>query len=113
MIFLKKRREPRAGFIQGLGYGHQLLRFSLIFSVNYFKLLFVIYITIISSYNKYCGIVFLVICFLIQLCFMINKTVYQEKCKIICKSEETKENQTIKLVLTFEISPSEEYEEDN
>ena len=44
---------------------------------------------------------------------MINKTVYQEKCKIICKSEETKENQTIKLVLTFEISPSEEYEEDN
>ena len=77
----KKRREAKAGLIQDLGYGNQILRFSLIFSVNIIALIFeglVINFSKeigISAYNEYCGIVFLVICFLIQLCFMINKTV--------------------------------------
>ena len=114
----KKRREAKAGLIQDLGYGKQLLRFSLIFSVNFIVIIFEGVVVNfsdnfgISSYNKYCGIVFLVICFLIQLCFMINKTVYQETCKIFCKNKENKEDEIIKSVSTFEIVPSDD-EEDN
>ena len=36
----RKRREAKAGLIQDLGYGNQLLRFSLIFSVKYNRMCF-------------------------------------------------------------------------
>jgi hypothetical protein len=105
----KKRREAKAGLIQDLGYGNQILRFSLIFSVNIIALIFeglVINFSKeigISAYNEYCGIVFLVICFLIQLCFMINKTVYKETLKIFCKKkyQETEEESRIKLFYIY------------
>ena len=117
----KKRREAKAGLIQDIGYGHQLLRFSLLFSINIIAIIFSgIVINYckdfkLSSYNKYFGIVFLIICFLIQLCFMINKTVYLETRKIFCKkkSKEIEENERIKSVSTFEISPGDDEEDDN
>ena len=117
----KKRREAKAGLIQDLGYGNQILRFSLIFSVNIIALIFeglVINFSKeigISAYNEYCGIVFLVICFLIQLCFMINKTVYKETLKIFCKKkyQETEEESRIKMISTFDIDQGDDDEEDN
>ena len=117
----RKRREAKAGLIQDLGYGNQILRFSLIFSVNIIALIFeglVINFSKeigISAYNEYCGIVFLVICFLIQLCFMINKTVYKETLKIFCKKryQETEEESKIKSISTFDIDQGDDDEEDN
>jgi hypothetical protein len=121
MHISKKRREAKAGLIQDLGYGKQLLRFSLIFSVNTIAIIFEGVIVNfnkelgLSSYNKYCAIVFLIICFLIQLCFMINKTVYKETFKIFCKKkfQETDEEAKIKSISTFEIAPGDDDDEDN
>ena len=117
----RKRREAKAGLIQDLGYGNQILRFSLIFSVNIIALIFeglVINFSKeigISAYNEHCGIVFLVICFLIQLCFMINKTVYKETLKIFCKKkyQESEEESKIKSISTFDIDQGDDDEEDN
>ena len=121
MHISKKRREAKAGLIQDLGYGKQLLRFSLIFSVNTIAIIFegtVVNFSKefgISAYNKYCAIIFLVICFLIQLCFMINKTVYKETLKIFCKKKykETEEEAKIKSISTFDIAPGDDDDEDN
>jgi hypothetical protein len=120
----KKRREAKAGLIQDLGYGNQILRFSLIFSVN---IILIIYSGIISNFSQefglsklkgfenYNGIVFLIICFLIELCFMINKTIYQETLKIFCKKKykETEEVDRIKSVSTFDIDPGDDDDDDN
>jgi len=122
----KKRREAKAGLIEDLGYKEQLLRFSLIFSVN---IILIIYSGIIANFSQeigllkfkdfenYSGIVFLIICFLIELCFMINKTVYQETLKIFCKKKyrETQEEERLKSVSTFPIDSGEDgdYNDDN
>ena len=121
MHISKKRRQAKAGLIQDLGYGNQLLRFSLIFSVNIIAIIFEGLVVNfnkdfgISAYNKYCAIVFLVICFLIQLCFMINKTVYKETLKIFCKKKykETEEESRIKSISTFEIAPGDDDDDDD
>ena len=121
----KKRKEAKAGLIQDLGYGNQLLRFSLIFSVNIIAVVFscvILYFYKIFSrqkakdYFQYFGIVSLIINFLIQLCFMINKTMYLETLKIFCKKkyEEIEGNGSIKSISTFELSESDyDDEEDN
>ena len=46
---------------------------------------------------------------------MINKTVYLETRKIFCKKKykEIEENERIKSVSTFEISPADDEEDDN
>ena len=118
----RKRREARAGLIQDLGYGNQLLRFSLIFSVNIIAIVFSgIVLTFYKEFGikkeqyQYFGIVSLVICFLIQLCFMINKTMYLESLKIFCKKKykESEENERIKSISTFEIPIGDDDDEDN
>ena len=118
----RKRREARAGLIQDLGYGNQLLRFSLIFSVNIIAIVFSgIVLTFYKEFGikkeqyQYFGIVSLVICFLIQLCFMINKTMYLETLKIFCKKKykESEENDRIKSISTFEIPIGDDDDEDN
>ena len=118
----KKRREARAGLIQDLGYGNQLIRFSLIFSVN---IIAIIFSGLVVNFNielgikeknyKYCEIIFLIICFLIELCFMINKTVYQETLKIFCKKnyENLDRDSKVKQISTFDIDPGEDEEDDN
>ena len=115
MHISKKRKEARVGLIQDLGYGNQLLRFSLIFSVNVIAIIFSGIVTnfrdtfnLSNFYNfdNYCGIIFLIICFLIQLCFMINKTVYKETLKIFCKKKykEMDDEAKIKSISTFDIA---------
>ena len=118
----RKRREARAGLIQDLGYGKQLLRFSLIISVN---IISIVFSGIVLTYYKefgisrdklqYFGIVSLIILFLIQLCFMINKTMYLETLKIFCKKKykESEENERIKTISTFEIPIGDDDDEDN
>ena len=118
----RKRREAKAGLIQDLGYGNQLLRFSLIISVN---LIAIVYSGIVINFYKNLGIqkehfqyyvlVFPIILFLIQLCFMINKTMYQETLKIFCKKkyQESDENERLKTISTFEIAIGDDDEEDN
>ena len=112
----KKRKEAKAGLIQDLGYGKQLLRFSLIFSVNIIVIIFSGIVMNFShefglskfkNFDKYCGIIFLIICFLIELCFMINKTVYQETLKIFCKKK-YKEVDRNKSISTFDIDLGED-----
>ena len=123
MHISKKRREAKAGLIQDLGYGNQLLRFSLIFSVN---IIAIIFSGIVVNFSKdlgiseekykYCGICFLIICFLIELCFMINKTVYKETLRIFCKKkyeEIDDDEERIKRISTFEIDAGEDEDEDN
>jgi hypothetical protein len=120
----KKRKEAKAGLIQDLGYGNQLLRFSLIFSVNIIAVVFscvILYFYKIfnrqkaKDYFQYFGIVSLIINFLIQLCFMINKTMYLETLKIFCKKKykESEENDRIKSISTFEIPIGDDDDEDN
>ena len=113
----RKRREARAGLIQDLGYGYQLLRFSLIFSVNIIAIIFSgvvvnfnVVLGISQNNYKYCEIIFLIICFLIELCFMINKTVYQETLKIFCKKKyrEIQDDEKLKSVSTFNIDVEED-----
>ena len=118
----RKRREARAGLIQDLGYGNQLLRFSLIISVN---IIAIVFSGVVLNFNKkfgitgkrynYCLMVSLIICFLIQLCFMINKTVYIETLKLFCKKKykESEENERIKTISTFEIPIGDDDDEDN
>ena len=118
----RKRREARAGLIQDLGYGYQLLRFSFLFSVNTIAIIFSgvvvnfsVKLGIKEKNHKYCLIVFLIICFLIQLCFMINKTVYQETLKIFCKKKyrEIQDDEKFKSVSTFNIDVEEDNNDDN
>ena len=118
----KKRREAKAGLIQDLGYGNQLLRFSLIFSVNIIACVFAgvvvnfaVNFNMTEGYYRFCLIFFLVICFLIQLCFTINKTVYRETIKIFCKKKykEIDDGSKIKSISTFEIAPADDDEDDN
>ena len=118
----RKRREARADLIQDLGYGNQLLRFSLIISVN---IIAIVFSGVVLNFNKkfgitgkrydYCLMVSLIICFLIQLCFMINKTMYLETLKIFCKKKykESEENERIKTISTFEIPIGDDDDEDN
>ena len=118
----RKRKEAKVGLIQDLGYGNQLLRFSLIFSVNIIACVFAgvvvnfaVNFNMTEGYYRFCLIFFLVICFLIQLCFTINKTVYRETIKIFCKKKykEIDDDSKIKSISTFEIAPADDDEDDN
>ena len=119
----KKRKEAKAGLIEDLGYGKQLLRFSFIFSVNVIAIVVSgIFINFGNNFGfqKYSEIVYLVVCFVIDMCFMINKTVYQETLKIFCKrkyyeNDENKE-EILKSMSTFDEIVQEgddDYEDDN
>jgi hypothetical protein len=122
----RKRKEAKAGLIEDLGYGKQLLRFSFIFSVNVIAI--VVSGVIINfgndfgleNYSKYSQIVYLVVCFVIDMCFMVNKTVYQETLKIFCKKKYYAINEIneerLKSLATFDefgIQEEDDYENDN
>ena len=124
MHISRKRKEAKVGLIQDLGYGNQLLRFSLIFTVNIIAIIFAGIVVNFSEnffqkkkqFDDYCVIIFLIICFLIQLCFMINKTVYKETLKIFCKKkyEEIDDETKIKSISTFDIAiKDDDDDEDN
>ena len=123
MHISRKRKEAKVGLIQDLGYGNQLLRFSLIFTVNIIAIIFAGIVVNFSEnffpkkkqFDDYCVIIFLIICFLIQLCFMINKTVYKETLKIFCKKkyEEIDDETKIKSISTFDIAIIDDDDDDD
>ena len=123
MHISRKRKEAKVGLIQDLGYGNQLLRFSLIFTVNIIAIIFAGIVVNFSEnffpkkkqFDDYCVIIFLIICFLIQLCFMINKTVYKETLKIFCKKkyEEIDDETKIKSISTFDIAILDDDDDDD
>ena len=114
MHISRKRKEAKVGLIQDLGYGNQLLRFSLIFTVNIIAIIFAGIVVNFSEnffpkkkqFDDYCVIIFLIICFLIQLCFMINKTVYK-------KYEEIDDETKIKSISTFDIAIIDDDDDDD
>ena len=123
MHISRKRKEAKVGLIQDLGYGNQLLRFSLIFTVNIIAIIFAGIVVNFSEnffpkkkqFDDYCVIIFLIICFLIQLCFMINKTVYKETLKIFCKKKyrEIDDETKIKSISTFDIAILDDDDDDD
>ena len=123
MHISRKRKEAKVGLIQDLGYGNQLLRFSLIFTVNIIAIIFAGIVVNFSEnffpkkkqFDDYCVIIFLIICFLIQLCFMINKTVYKETLKIFCKKkyQEIDDETKIKSISTFDIAILDDDDDDD
>ena len=123
MHISRKRKEAKVGLIQDLGYGNQLLRFSLIFTVNIIAIIFAGIVVNFSEnffpkkkqFDDYCVIIFLIICFLIQLCFMINKTVYKETLNIFCKKKyrEIDDETKIKSISTFDIAIIDDDDDDD
>ena len=121
----KKRKDAKAGLIQDLGYGKQLLRFSFIFSINVIAIIFTgVIINFdadigLKQYNEICQLIYLVFCFIIDLCFMVNNTVYQETLRLFCKKKFLKENgfdiaNELQSMSTFGQNDEEgDYEDDN
>ena len=121
----KKRKDAKAGLIQDLGYGKQLLRFSFIFSINVIAIIFsgviINFNTDIglTQYNEICQLIYLVFCFIIDLCFMVNNTVYQETVKLFCRRKIYKDNETdvvneLQSISTFgQNDQDDDYEDDN
>lgn len=121
----KKRKDAKAGLIQDLGYGKQLLRFSFIFSINVIAIIFSGVIINFNTdiglkeYNEICQLIYLVFCFIIDLCFMVNNTVYQETLKLFCRKKFLKENETdvvneLQSMSTFgQNDQDDDYEDDN
>ncbi len=120
----KKRKDAKAGLIQDLGYGKQLLRFSFIFSIN---VIAIIFSGVIINFNndiglgkhsEICQLIYLVFCFIIDLCFMVNNTVYQETLKLFCKKKFYEENKDdvvneLQSMSTFgQNSQGDDYEDD-
>jgi len=87
----KKSKEAKAGIIEDLGYSKQLIRFLFIFFINIIAIVvsgIIINFDFLTEYNH---IIYLLVCFIIDLCYSINKTVYIETVKLFCKKMEYSE----------------------
>lgn len=112
----KKSKEAKAGLIEDLGYKNQLVRFSFILTINIIAILvfgILINYEILGKYDEY---IFLVVCFIIDLVYSINKTVYTETKKLFCTKEQYNERDgsfSLKKQSTFgdELYDMEDYDE--
>lgn len=100
----KKNRDAQAGLIEDLGYKKQLIRFVFIFFLNLLAIasssIFLVFEVFDPKTNQS---IYLATCFIIDLCYSINKTVYKETLKIFCRKEENEENGTeLKKKSTFD-----------
>lgn len=104
----KKNKEAKAGLIEDLGYNKQLIRFILIFFLNLIAIAASSVLLVFEVFDATTNqSIYLGTTFIIDLCYSINKTVYNETLKIFCKNKEISENSTeLKKKNTFE-------EEDN
>ena len=87
----KKDKEAKAGIIEDLGYKKQLIRFLFIFFIN---IIAICVFGILINYQilgKYDEVLFLIVCFGIDLCYSLNKMVFTETKKIFCKKEKYNE----------------------
>lgn len=82
----KKDKEAKAGIIEDLGYKKQLIRFIFIFIINIIALIDSGIIMNFKLLDEYDEILYLIVCFAIDLCYSINKTVYIESQKLFCKN---------------------------
>lgn len=100
----RKNRDAQAGLIEDLGYKKQLIRFVFIFFLNLIAIasssIFLVFEVFDPKTNQS---IYLATCFIIDLCYSINKTVYKETLKIFCRKEENDENSTeLKKKSTFD-----------
>ena len=85
----KKKKEVKAGIIEdSINYEKQLIRFLFIFFINIIALAISSTIMNYKLLGEYDGIVYLVICFAIDLCYSINNTVYAETLRIFYKKKQ-------------------------
>jgi hypothetical protein len=100
----KKNKEAKAGIIEDLGYERQLIRFLFIFFINILALVVSGVIMNFKLLKKVDEIIYLVVCFAIDLCYSINKTVLVETKKLFCKQaqfNEEGEQVQLKKMSTF------------
>ena len=100
----KKNKEAKAGIIEDLGYNRQLIRFLFIFFINIIAIVVSGIIINFKLLKKYDEIIYLIVCFVIDLCYSINKTVYVETMKLFCRNVEVNEEGKqvpLKKVSTF------------
>ena len=83
----KKSKQAKAGLIEDLGYKNQLIRFLFIFFIN---IIAIVISAVIMNYNfirEYNELLYIIVCFIIDLCYSINKTIYKETLYIFCKKD--------------------------
>ena len=100
----KKNKEAKAGKIEDLGYERQLIRFIFIFFINIIAIAVSGIIMNFKLMKKSDEIIYLVVCFAIDLCYSVNKTVYVETVKLFCKKaqfNEEGEQVQLKKMSTF------------
>ena len=100
----KKNKEAKAGIIEDLGYERQLIRFLFIFFINIIAIAVSGIIMNFKLMKKSDEIIYLVVCFAIDLCYSVNKTVYVETVKLFCKKaqfNEEGEQVQLKKMSTF------------
>ena len=100
----KKNKEAKAGIIEDLGYERQLIRFLFIFFINIIAIAVSGIIMNFKLLKDIDEIIYLVVCFAIDLCYSVNKTVYVETVKLFCKKaqfNEEGEQVQLKKMSTF------------
>jgi len=100
----KKNKEAKAGIIEDLGYERQLIRFLFIFFINIIAIAVSGIIMNFKLLKETDEIIYLVVCFAIDLCYSVNKTVYVETVKLFCKKaqfNEEGEQVQLKKMSTF------------
>jgi len=89
----KKHKEAKEGLIEDLGYKNQLIRFIFMFFLNIIAIVSSSVFLVFDVFDKKTNeSIYLATCFIIDLCYSINKTVYVETLKIFCKSKAEKLN---------------------
>ncbi len=102
--YSKKSKQAKAGIIEDLGYERQLIRFLFIFFINIIAIAVSGIIMNFKLMTKSDEIIYLVVCFAIDLCYSVNKTVYVETVKLFCKKaqfNEEGEQVQLKKMSTF------------
>lgn len=93
----KKSQQAKAGLIEDLGYKKQLIKFLFIFFVN---IIAIVVSAVIMNFNilrEYNELLYLIVCFIIDLCFSINRTIYKETLYIFCKKD-VDEDERLKIL---------------
>ena len=109
----KKRKEQKAGTSEDIiDYEKQLARFLVILFINVIAILVSGIIVNFHKPEDYDEIIYLVVCFAMDLCYSINKTLYRETLKLfkIRKfSNDNEEKMELKKISTF----GEEFNDNN
>ena len=86
----KKNKEAQEGKIEDLGYKKQLIRFVFIFLLNIIAIVISCTFLIFDVFDNVTNqSIYLGACLIIDICYSINKTVYNETLKIFCKCKKT------------------------